>query len=131
MTEHASQIEKMAAEHCAAWTAGDAARTADLFAEDGTLSVNGGPPHTGRAELIESARALMESFPGVRVSVTETRCAGDRAVFLWVLEGVHAETGNTVTLPGWHEWELDGDLKVARCRGFYDAEDLARQVAGT
>ena len=72
----------------------------------------------------------METFPGVVVRCVDTRHAGARAVFLWVLEGRHAETGAEVVLPGWHEWELNEDLKVRRCRGFYDADDLARQVAG-
>lgn len=130
MTARAEQVARMAADHATAWSAGDAERTADLFSADAELSVNGAPPHVGREALIASARTLMETFPGVKVSVEATRCAGDRAVFIWVLSGVHAETGAAVTLPGWHEWELDRNMKVARCRGFYDAGDLQRQIEG-
>ncbi len=46
------------------------------------------------------------------------------------LEGRHAETENEVSLPGWREWELDDEMKVTRSRGYYDADDFARQIDG-
>ena len=130
MTEKARLIRQMALDHCAAWSRGDFEATTEIFASDGEISVNGAPPHRGHAELAATAKALMETFPGVLVHCMDTRQAQDRAVFVWTLEGRHAETGNTVVLPGWHEWDLNDDLKIARCRGFYDADDLARQIAG-
>lgn len=131
MTDRAKQIARMAEEHAAAWTRGDLETVGDLFADDGSISVNGADPQVGRAAIIQGAAALMETFPGVVVCSVETRSAGTRAVFLWTLEGRHSETGNDVFLPGWHEWQLDANMKVAVCHGFYDAEDMARQVAGT
>jgi len=130
VTRDAETIRQMAEDHCRAWSAGDANATADLFAQDATLSVNGAAPHRGRGEIADAARALMKDFPGVQVRVDETRHSGRRAVMIWTLTGRHAETGNTVVLPGWHEWDLDDDMKVRRCLGYYDAEDLQRQIAG-
>lgn len=130
MTAEAETIRQMAEDHCAAWSAGDAKATAGLFAEDGTISVNGAAPRRGHAEIADAARALMKEFPGVQVRVDETRHSARRAVMIWTLTGRHAETGNPVVLPGWHEWDLDDDMKVRRCLGFYDAEDLQRQIAG-
>ena len=131
MTEAAKQVARMAADHATAWNAHDGPATALLFAEDGEISVNGGPAHSGRADIAENAVALMATFPDLTVTCHLTRHAGNRAVFLWTLEGRHAETGNFVSLPGWHEWELDADMLVRRCRGFYDAESLERQIAGS
>jgi hypothetical protein len=31
---------------------------------------------------------------------------------------------------GWEEWDVDGNLEVTGSRGWYDADDYARQVAG-
>jgi len=130
MTEKATQIERMAIQHTDAWTAGAPEKIAELFAINGTITVNDGVTHTGHAEIIENAKELLATFPGLVVHCIETRHAGDRAVFIWTLEGRHAETGNSVTLPGWHEWELNDDMKVSRCRGFFDAASFEHQVAG-
>jgi uncharacterized protein (TIGR02246 family) len=130
MTEKARQVERMATEHAAAWTEGAADKIAELFSEYGTITVNGGEAHVGRAEIADNARGLLATFPGLVVRCHETRHAGDRAVFIWTLEGHHVETGNFVSLPGWHEWELDRDMKVNRCQGFFDAKDFERQIAG-
>ena len=129
-TQRARRVEKMAMEHAAAWSEGDADRIAELFAKNGTITVNRGDPHVGRAEISENAKELLATFPGLVVHCHETRHAGDRAVFVWTLEGNHAGTGNFVSLPGWHEWELDDDMQVKCCRGFFDVGDFERQVAG-
>ena len=129
-TQRAQKIEKMAVEHAIAWSEGASDKIAELFAEMGTISVNGGAPHVGRAAIRENAKELLATFPGLVVHCCGTRHAGDKAVFIWTLEGNHAETGNFVSLPGWHEWELDDDMHVKRCKGFFDAGDLERQIKG-
>ena len=131
MTERAKTIEQMARNHAAAWTQNRPDQIGELFAENGEISVNGAPPHKGRPAIIENAKGLLATFPGLTVHCHETRQTGDRAVFIWTLEGRHGETGNSVSLPGWHEWELDEDNKVVRRRGFYDADDLQRQIQGS
>lgn len=127
-TARARQVESMAKKHAAAWNEGAADKIAELFAENGTITVNGGEPHVGRAKISENAKELLADFPGLVVHCHETRHAGDRAVFIWTLEGNHAETGNFVSLPGWHEWELDDNMQVKRCKGFFDAAELERQI---
>ena len=129
-TERARRVERMAKEHAAAWSEGASQKIVELFAEHGTISVNGGEPHVGRAAIGENAKELLATFPGLVVHCRETRHAGDRAVFIWTLEGNHAETGNFVSLAGWHEWELNDDMQVKRCCGFFHAGDLERQIKG-
>ena len=129
-TEAARKVQDMAAEHAAAWTEGSVDKISELFSEDGTITVNEGETHSGRAAIAENAQGLLATFPGLTVHCHETRHAGNRAVFIWTLEGRHAETGQQVVLPGWHEWELNDDMQVVRCKGFFDAEDLERQIAG-
>lgn len=129
-TQRARRVEAMAKEHAGAWSEASPSRIAALFSETGTITVNDGETHRGRTEISENAKGLLATFPGLVVHCHETRHAADRAVFVWTLEGNHAETGNFVTLPGWHEWELDDDMLVKRCRGFFDAGDLERQITG-
>lgn len=56
------------------------------------------------------------------------RCAGDHVVYLWTFTGTHAETKRPLYVSGWEEWELDADYKVKASRGWYDADDYARQT---
>lgn len=130
MTSKSEQVANMAARHAASWSAHDAEAQADLFAQDGSITVNIETIHSGRAAIVKSARDLIATFPDLKVIVDETRHAGDHAVFLWTLEGHHAETGNFVSLPGWHEWDLNADMQVQNCRGFFDPDDLTRQISG-
>lgn len=130
MSEKARRIAQMAAEHASAWCANSPDKVGELFAEDGTIIVNDSEAHIGRAAIIENAKGLLQTFPGMVVLCHQTRHAGDRAVFIWTLEGRHAEKGNFVSLPGWHEWELDANMRVKHCKGYFDAEDLERQIAG-
>jgi hypothetical protein len=61
----------------------------------------------------------------------EVRIAGNHVAYIWTFTGKHAATGNPLRVTGWEEWDLDQDLKVTVSRGWYDAADYARQVAGT
>ena len=132
MAVTARKIAEMAADHAAAWTRGDAAATTAMYADGAQISVNGAEPHIGQQALEDSAQALMDGFEAdLMVHVRETRQSGNRAIFVWVLEGTHKETGNRVVLPGWHEWDLDSDGRVQLCRGFYDPAEMERQIAGT
>lgn len=100
MTEDANQVKRMANEHAAAWNEGEPDKIVELFSEDGAITVNGGEKHVGREEIAENAKGLLATFHGLVVRCHETRHAGDRAVFIWTLEGRHADTGNFVSLPG-------------------------------
>lgn len=37
---------------------------------------------------------------------------------------------NPLRVRGWEEWELNDDLKVVASRGWFDANDYARQAGG-
>jgi hypothetical protein len=58
------------------------------------------------------------------------RIAGDHVAFLWTFTGRHAGTGHPLRVQGWEEWDLDARGLIAASKGWYDAADYARQVAG-
>ena len=68
--------------------------------------------------------------PDLALTCDDIRHAGDHAVFVWTFTGHDANTGNPLTVHGWEEWELGGDLKVKASLGWFDADDYARQVEG-
>ncbi len=57
------------------------------------------------------------------------RGAGDHLVYIWTFTGTHAATGNAVSVTGWEEWDLDASGLITLSRGWFDAEDYARQTA--
>ena len=79
MTEKAQLVAQLAKDHVAAWTQNLPDRICDLFADNGAISVNGGEPHVVRAAIIDNAKELLASFPGLAVHCHQTRQAGDRA----------------------------------------------------
>nr|WP_245815166.1 hypothetical protein [Shimia gijangensis] len=61
---------------------------------------------------------------------TDLRCSGTHAIFVWTFPGHDAATGNPLTVHGWEEWEIGDGPIVNSSRGWFDAEDYARQVEG-
>ena len=122
------QIQTMAESYADAWSSGDSARVASHYAEDGAISINDGDLIEGRAAVQQMVEDFYAQIPGLTVHLDAIKTAGSNAVFHWTLEGVHAETGKTMKIAGWEEWELSPDCKVRTSRGRFDAEEYDRQV---
>ncbi len=123
-------IESLAAEYTAAWNTGSPQNVAAYFAENGEIVINRGAPWRGRAGIAEMAAGFFADVLGMKLTCDVARCAGSHVVYMWTFTGHAAKTGNTLTVHGWEEWDVGDDLKVKASRGWYDAEDYARQVAG-
>ena len=130
MSHSLEAVQKMAEAYTAAWCSGDPAAVAAHYAPDGEIIINKGTPHSGTEAITAMAAAFHGAFPGLTVLCDEVRSNGSHAIYVWTLEGTHKESGNFVRLKGWEEWDLDADLKIAASRGWFDAEDEARQIAG-
>ena len=76
------------------------------------------------------AAGFFADVPDLSLTCDEIRVAGDHAVFVWTFTGHDAGTGNGLRVRGWEEWDLGADMKVSASRGWFDAEDYARQVEG-
>ena len=130
MTIDTTTLREMAQRYADAWSAHDPAAVASFYAEDGRIVINRGDPIVGRAAVAEMARGFYDEFPDIVVRLDELRHSGPDAIFLWTLEGTHSGTGNRVEVGGWEAWELNDALEVTASRGYFDAEDYDRQVAG-
>ena len=129
MTHTAKSIEKMAAAYSAAWSSGSPEAVAGHYAPDGKIAINRGDELVGTAAITEMAAGFYAEFPDLVVKCDEVRSSGSHAIFIWTLEGHHAETKNFVRVGGWEEWELDDTLKVKSSLGWFDAIEYDRQIA--
>ncbi|GGC17673.1 hypothetical protein GCM10011363_37780 [Marivita lacus] len=123
-------IAATATAYTAAWNSGSAEAVASFYAETGGIVINRGTPWEGRARVQAMAEGFFADVPDLNLTCDGVRIAGDHVAFLWTFTGHHAETRNPVRIAGWEEWDADADGKVAASRGWFDAEDYARQVAG-
>jgi len=112
-----------------AWSSGSPEAVAYHYAPDGQISINHGDPIQGREAIAEMAAGFYAEFPDLVVRCDDVRTSGDHAIFIWTLEGHHAETKNHVKVGGWEEWELDENLKIKSSLGWFDATEYERQIA--
>ena len=124
-------IKVFAARYVDAWNSGVPERVAACFATNGGIVINRGTPSEGRAGVTAMAAGFYGDVDDMRVACDDLRIAGDHVAFIWTFTGRHAETGNALDVQGWEEWDMSADCLIQSSRGWYDADDYARQVAGT
>jgi uncharacterized protein (TIGR02246 family) len=123
-------IEALAHGYTAAWNTGKPEAVARFFAEDGAIVINRGEPWRGRAAVAQMAAGFFRDVPDLQLACDGVRCAGSHVLYLWTFTGHDATTGHALNVRGWEEWDVDDDLKVQASRGWFDADDYARQAAG-
>lgn len=124
------QAVALGAAYTAAWNSKNPEAVASFFAENGQIVINRGTPWINRAGVRDMAAGFHRDVPDLVLACDGVRPAGDHIVYLWTFTGHDAGTGHPLTIHGWEEWDLDEAQKVAASRGWFDAADYARQVAG-
>jgi uncharacterized protein (TIGR02246 family) len=122
------RITAVANAYSAAWNSGSAEAVAESYAPDGRIVINRGEPWEGRAGVARMAAGFYADVPDLHLLCDGLRVEGDHVIYLWTFTGRHAASGNPLRVVGWEEWDLDADLLVKSSRGWYDAEDYARQT---
>ena len=130
MTIDPKAVAEMAAAYTVAWNSGSADAVAAFFAEDAEFIINRGELWKKRSGVAEMAAGFFHDVPDLVLNSDDVRCSDTHAVNIWTITGHHVDTGNPVSVRGWEEWELTADLKIKTSRGWYDAEDYARQIEG-
>ena len=133
-------ITDFAKRYAEAWCSQNPQSVAAFFAENGSLTVNDGPPAVRRAAIAEVARGFMRDFPDIVVTmdkVTHESKLGGRsscdAVFHWTLTGKNTGPGGTgkrVRISGYELWKIDNDGLIAESKGHFDGADYERQLSG-
>jgi steroid delta-isomerase-like uncharacterized protein len=133
-----SELDDFAIRYAEAWCSQDPEKVAAFYAENGSLSVNDGPPAVGRAAIAKEAQAFMARFPDMVVTmddVTREPELGGRsscdAVFHWTLTGTNTGPGGTgkrVRISGYELWKIDNDGLIAESKGHFDSAEYERQL---
>lgn len=134
MTVTTDQLIKFAARYAKAWCSQNPAKVAAFFGENGSISINNGPPAVGRAAIAEEAEAFMTTFPDMVVTFDKLEPRGDTTAFHWTLTGTNTGpggTGNKVRISGYELWKLDNDGLIAESKGHFDAAEYDRQLRGS
>ncbi len=125
------EIQRLAEGYTAAWCSRSAEAVGAYFSEDARSIINDGEPSVGRAVIAEAMGAFFADFPDLMLHMDELRTAGNKAIFLWTLEGTNSGpggTGNRVRIGGWQNWRLSDDLLIVEADGGYDELEYDRQV---
>ena len=127
------ELSDFAARYAKAWCSHNPESVAAFFAENGSLSVNDGPPAIGRVAIAEIARGFMSDFPDLTVTMDSLTVASNGAMFHWTLTGANTGPGGTgkrVRISGYELWQIGGHGLIAQSEGHFDAAEYERQLKG-
>ena len=119
-----NELNDSAARYAKAWCSQNPKSVAVFFAENASLTVNGGPP----TPPLEVARGFMRDFPDMTVTFDKVEPRGDRIAFHWTLTGTYVGTGNHVRISGYELWKIDNAGLIAKSSSHFDAEEYERQL---
>src|SRR2546430_9082997 len=129
----AAELTKFAKRYAEAWCSQDPESVAAFFAENGSLSVNDGPPAVGRAAIAKEAQAFMTTFPDMVVTMDKVLHDEEGTKFHWTLTGTNTAPGGTgkrVRISGYELWQIGGHGLIAQSEGHFDAAEYERQLKG-
>lgn len=124
-------MQQFAERYTAAWCSQKPERVAAHYAEDGSLTINGGEPQAGRAAITEAARSFMTGYPDMVVVLDGLDRQGDGYRYRWTFTGTNTGPGGTgrkVRISGYEEWTIGADGLIEKSLGHYDAADWDRQL---
>jgi uncharacterized protein (TIGR02246 family) len=125
------ELEKFAERYAKAWCSRDPENVATFFAENGSISINNGPPAVGRTAIAKEAQAFMTTFPDMIVMFDKLEPRRDATAFHWTLTGTNTGpggTGNRVRISGYELWKIDNDGLITESKGNFDAAEYERQL---
>ncbi len=124
-----AELAKFASRYAKAWCSQNPESVAAFFAENGSLSVNGGTP----TPIIDVAHGFMCDFPDMIVTFDKLEQRSNGTEFHWTLTGTNTGPGGTgkrVRISGYELWEIDNDGLIAESKGHFDSDDYRRQLKG-
>ena len=127
------ELTKFATRYAKAWCSQNPESVAGFFAENGSLSVNDGPPAVGRVAIAREAQTFMTTFPDMVVTFDKLGPRGDATAFHWTLTGTNTGPGGTgkrVRISGYELWKIDNNGFIAESKGHFDSAEYERQLTG-
>jgi len=126
-----AKLTTFAERYAKAWCSQNPESVAAFFAEDGSLSVNDGPPAVGRAAIAREAQAFMRTFPNMVVTMDDVSRDSDGTKFHWTLTGTNTGPGGTgkrVRISGYELWQFHNARLIGESKGHFDRAEYERQL---
>ncbi len=126
-----AELTKFAKRYAEAWCSQNPESVGAFFAENGSLSVNDGPPAVGRAAIAEVARGFMRTFPDMVVTMDDVSSDSDGTKFHWTLTGTNTGPGGTgkrVRISGYELWQFDNAGLIENSKGHFDSAEYEGQL---
>ncbi|HWO02596.1 MAG TPA: nuclear transport factor 2 family protein [Blastocatellia bacterium] len=126
-----TKLNEFGTRYAKAWCSQDPDSVAEFYAEDGSLTVNDGPPAVGRQAVADVARGFMSAFPDMEVTMDDLANESQGTAFHWTLTGTNTGpggTGNRVRISGFELWTLDDKGLIKRSKGHFDGAEYERQL---
>jgi predicted ester cyclase len=126
------ELSKFAKRYAKAWCSQDPEKVAAFFAENGSISINNGPPAVGRTAIAKEAQAFMTTFPDMVVTFDKLEPQPNGTEFHWTLTGTNTGpgAGKRVRISGYELWKIDNDGLIAESKGHFDSAEYERQLSG-
>ena len=128
-----SELNEFAKRYAEAWCSQNPESVAAFFAENGSISINNGPPAIGRAAIAKEAQAFMTTFPDMIVTFDKLEPVADGTRFHWTLKGTNTGPGGTgkrVRISGCELWKIDNEGLIGESKGHFDSAEYERQLRG-
>ena len=124
-------LTMFAKRYAEAWCSQNPESVAAFYAENGSLSVNDGPPAVGRAAIAEVAQGFMRTFPDMVVTMDDVSRDLAGTKFHWTLIGTNTGPGGTgerVRISGYELWQFDNAGFIENSKGHFDSAEYERQL---
>ena len=124
-------LKDFAVRYTAAWCSQNAASVASFFAEQGSLTINGGAPSVGRTAITNAAQNFMTAFPDLVIKMDSVDKLGSDITYHWTLTGTNTGPGGAgkfVRISGFERWRFGSDGLIAESKGHFDAAEYQRQL---
>ena len=121
------ELTEFAKRYAKAWCSHNPESVAAFFAENASLTVNGGPA----TPALEIARGFMRDFPDMIVTMDKVAHDEEGTKFHWTLRGTNRAPGGTgkrVRISGYELWKIDNDGLIAESSGHFDVAEYERQL---
>jgi predicted ester cyclase len=126
-----TKLKEFAQRYAEAWWSQNPESVAACYAENGSLSVNDGPPAVGRAAIADEAQGFMTTFPDMVVTMDKVGHDKEGTKFHWTLTGTNTGPGGTgkrVRISGYELWKIDNEGLIGESKGHFDGAEYERQL---
>ena len=126
-----TDLKNFAKRYANAWCSQNPESVAAFYAENGSITVNDGPPAVGRVAIAEEARGFMTTFPDMVVTMDKVSRDADGTKFHWTLTATNTGPGGTgkrVRIGGYELWKISNDGLIGESKGHFDSAEYERQL---